>query len=116
MCRDRTCTAFTTNTAGRCDDHQSQHQRAYNDQTSYYRSPEWKQLRDACLARDYNQCVACTGTNRLTAHHLKPRAEGGADVLDNLLTLCGSCHSRLERGDHDVRAIINQHLTTTRNA
>lgn len=116
MCRDRACTDFTTNLSGRCDEHQSQQQRKYNEQTAYYHTPEWRQLRTACLARDYNQCAACTGTQRLTAHHIKPRPEGGPDTLDNLITLCGSCHSRLESGGGpDIAAALRHHFEQTRN-
>lgn len=116
MCRDRACTAFTTNVSGRCDDHQSEQQRRYNQQTAYYHTTEWRQLRAACLARDYNQCVLCTGTHRLTAHHIKARGEGGTDTLDNLVTLDGSCHSRLERGDATLAQQLRAHFDLTRDA
>jgi 5-methylcytosine-specific restriction endonuclease McrA len=32
----------------------------------------------------------------LAAHHIIPRREGGADHPSNLVTLCASCHARLE--------------------
>jgi 5-methylcytosine-specific restriction endonuclease McrA len=32
----------------------------------------------------------------LAAHHVIPRAEGGADDPANLIALCASCHARLE--------------------
>jgi 5-methylcytosine-specific restriction endonuclease McrA len=31
----------------------------------------------------------------LQVHHRQPRAEGGTHDLENLLTLCRSCHARL---------------------
>jgi len=116
VCRDRACFAFTTNTSGRCDTHQSQQQKRYNQQTAYYHTPEWRQLRAAVLARDYNQCVVCAGSRRLTAHHIKARTDGGVDTMDNLVTLCGSCHSRLERGGPDIAAALRHHFNQTRDA
>jgi hypothetical protein len=34
---------------------------------------------------------------KLAVHHIKPRKEGGEDVMDNLVTVChGSCHKKIE--------------------
>lgn len=57
----------------------------------YYRSSEWIALRAACLKRDGYRCTVpgCGSTYRLTADHIKPRRQGGADALYNLRTLCG---------------------------
>lgn len=57
----------------------------------YYRTPEWKRLRTACLARDGYRCTVrgCqTPTYRLTADHIVARRAGGPDSLANLRTLC----------------------------
>lgn len=67
------------------------------DRQSFYQSPEWKRLRS--LARRLlrpRQCAICGSTWRLTLHHKVPRAQGGADSLDNLCWLCGECHSQYE--------------------
>jgi hypothetical protein len=40
-------------------------------------------------------CVACGGKNDLNHHHLMPRAVGGSDDDDNLVTLCRKCHGRV---------------------
>lgn len=53
------------------------------------------------LDRDGNRCVACGATWRLTPHHVKSRRSGGTDSINNLITLCGRCHSRYEG---DLRA------------
>lgn len=65
----------------------------------FYRTPEWRALRSACLERDGYRCTVpgCGSTDRLTADHITPRRRGGPDTLDNLRTLCGSCHSRVTR-------------------
>lgn len=41
-------------------------------------------------ARD-GSCRLCGGTNRLSAHHVIPRAENGSDTPENLVTLCVGC-------------------------
>ena len=49
--------------------------------------------------RDAYQCVHCrrvvTGK---AAHvdHIVPKSHGGSDLLDNLQTLCASCHAKKE--------------------
>ena len=41
-------------------------------------------------------CVRCGSTYYLSAHHVIPRAESGDDAPENLVSLCVSCHARLE--------------------
>jgi len=40
----------------------------------------------------------------LQVHHIQPRSQGGSDDLDNLVTVCGRCHSRLH--EHSGPAIL----------
>jgi HNH endonuclease len=40
--------------------------------------------------------VQCGARNRLSAHHVIPRAEGGGDAPENPVSLCVSCHAHLE--------------------
>ena len=54
-------------------------------------------LQQACFKRDHWTCVNCgyegtPNTGDLHADHINNRAEGGADTLDNLATLCIPCH------------------------
>lgn len=64
---------------------------------------EWKRRAQECYARDNWTCrncgVHCTaqGKTRIQAHHVVSRIRGGSDDLDNLKTLCASCHTREER-------------------
>lgn len=69
-------------------------------------------LRIACLMRDHYQCQQCrTQGVRLEAHHLVFRKHGGKDSLDNLLTLCQSCHSRLHQGKMTLKVTgVSGHL------
>ncbi len=53
----------------------------------------WEELRRATLRRDGYACTRCGADDRtLQAHHVIPRAAGGPDDLENLLTLCRPCH------------------------
>lgn len=45
------------------------------------------------------KCFICGDSreNSLEEHHIVPRRFGGGDLDDNLVTLCASCHSALEK-------------------
>lgn len=73
--------------------------------------PSWPQAREAARARDGYQCRQCGAAERQgrahDVHHLRPFREFGfvagenrndriANELDNLITLCPSCHQRAE--------------------
>ncbi len=57
---------------------------------------DWEQKRRLVLSRDKNCCtlcnVLCSGRNA-HVHHLIPRASGGSDSPENLITLCSGCHA-----------------------
>lgn len=44
-----------------------------------------------------NFCVACGDKDQhhLHQHHLVPKAQGGADVEENFITLCVVCHGKI---------------------
>ncbi len=61
-------------------------------------------IRRQVKSRDQHRCtftsregVRCTQTRWLDIHHIQPRAEGGADTLENLTTLCANHHHYLHR-------------------
>jgi predicted transcriptional regulator len=60
----------------------------------------WKQARAACYERDNWTCqdcgVKCRNKVRIQAHHIIARRDGGGDELENLVTLCASCHRKRE--------------------
>ncbi len=70
--------------------------------------PNWETQRQAALARDGHRCQQCNSAQPpLHVHHLRPFREFGyardenenyklANELDNLITLCPSCHRRVE--------------------
>jgi 5-methylcytosine-specific restriction endonuclease McrA len=51
-------------------------------------------VRTAVLARDRYKCATpgCGATHFLEVHHVVPRARGGSNKAENLVTLCGRCH------------------------
>ena len=71
--------------------------------------PNWQQQRQKVLQRDDYRCRTCgaAGSTHLHVHHIRPFREYGfisgenenyrkANKLDNLITLCPSCHRRAE--------------------
>ena len=59
------------------------------------------------LKRDCNKCVLCQSTEKLAIHHLD--GTGGStmedytnvnNAINNLVTLCSSCHGRLHAYEH----------------
>jgi len=61
-------------------------------------------LRLATLLRDDFRCQQCGVKNtRLEAHHIKLTSEGGKDTINNLITLCEQCHSKVHSGKINLR-------------
>ncbi|OGO10319.1 MAG: hypothetical protein A2Y93_13275 [Chloroflexi bacterium RBG_13_68_17] len=73
--------------------------------------PEWGRARDAARARDGHRCRQCGAPEREgrvhDVHHVRPFREFGyvpgenrldreANALENLITLCATCHHRAE--------------------
>ena len=61
----------------------------------YYQTVEWKKLAKACKQRDNYTCVRCRKQPpevNLQAHHVIARINGEPNTLDNVRTLCNSCH------------------------
>lgn len=58
--------------------------------------------REAVFERDNHQCTVCGKKENLSIHHIdgngwsSPKEEKNNDI-DNLITLCHSCHARLHR-------------------
>lgn len=52
----------------------------------------WAELRLEVLARDRYRCTQCGSTENLHVHHVCARKHHGPDQMDNLQTLCASCH------------------------
>ena len=56
----------------------------------------WKKLRLFALRRDFYRCVMCNLPVGKSGHvdHIVPKTLGGDDTMDNLQTLCASCHGK----------------------
>ena len=81
--------------------------------------PNWPQQRQLALERDNRRCRTCGARAEeflLHVHHIRPFREYGyvpgqndnyrqANQLDNLITLCPSCHRRAETGQQTRSAL-----------
>lgn len=66
---------------------------------SVIRSVRWKAVRLQAKRRDGWACVQCGAKTRLEVDHIQPvrTHPDRAFDIDNLQTLCGSCHARKTR-------------------
>jgi 5-methylcytosine-specific restriction endonuclease McrA len=64
-------------------------------------------IRRAVLERDGHRCrvAGCGSTRFLAVHHREPRSAGGANTIENLVTLCARCH----RAIHDMGGPARRH-------
>jgi len=69
---------------------------------------EYRKLLTRVYDRDGWKCRHCNFRGNLHAHHVVYRSLGGEDALNNLITLCNSCHSGHHNGHLDILL-----LTTT---
>jgi 5-methylcytosine-specific restriction enzyme A len=74
----------------------------------FYHSKEWHRLRGQALKRDRYRCTApgcrhTRETSRLFVDHIKPRAQGGSDTLDNVRTLCQVHDNQVKEDARGVR-------------
>jgi 5-methylcytosine-specific restriction protein A len=102
-------------TQGRyCDKHKGKEQQSkaerhrYYDEhmrdqqaREFYHSKEWERVRLAALARDNFLCQHCLRNNRITpadmVHHIIEIKRDWSKRLDldNLISLCNSCHNKI---------------------
>ena len=74
----------------------------FNRSWGYQKGPNYGfgNAKAACLNRDNYTCQCCkTKKGTLHAHHIIYRRNGGADTLNNLITLCEECHKKLHKGE-----------------
>ena len=62
----------------------------------------YKKLQLAVFEADGWLCRACHKVKPLQAHHLQARSKGRIDTLENLVSLCASCHQRVTEHFIDV--------------
>jgi 5-methylcytosine-specific restriction endonuclease McrA len=73
---------------------------------------EWKPQRRKALERDGHACVLCGGKDKVNVHHKNPFRYSQSHALENLISLCRSCHSKEEL---KVNAAMRQSLALGRN-
>ena len=56
---------------------------------------KWASMKKQCHERDGWACTQCGSTEKLEAHHIHSVQDGGTPELENLLTLCETCHRNL---------------------
>jgi hypothetical protein len=56
------------------------------------RGKDWRPAKKAALERDNRECQQCYATEDLEVHHWEPYFISFDNSLDNLVTLCRSCH------------------------
>lgn len=66
-----------------------------------YFGENWYEQRRKTRERDNYTCQHCSKTEQeiakhLHVHHILPRGDGGTNELDNLISLCHSCHLKAE--------------------
>ncbi len=99
---DRPCTAprcyKMASKGGRCEDHQPEpwctsKAKSASDRGYGY---QWKKIRSKALIRDAHLCQHCFKKGIITVatdvDHIIPKAKGGTNALENLQSLCNSCH------------------------
>ena len=94
----------------------------YDLYLDYMQSNAWNELRTKRLIKDDFACRLCGNRNNLQVHHLiyPKHSEFGSEPLNDLLTLCESCHrvvEKLKKGQvgqykqwHDAKAIAQIRL------
>lgn len=69
------------------------------------RSRSVAQVRRQVFAKAGNVCEKCKSQHALEIDHIKPKAMGGADDIDNLRVLCRSCNQRAA-----IKSFGQQHM------
>lgn len=100
-CRKRGCRETTLDKSGYCETHKpgedgwSKWQGGKSDTERGY-GWSWRKLRKQVLERDCYLCQECLRNGRTTegnqVDHIKQKAQGGTDDMENLQTLCKPCH------------------------
>lgn len=71
----------------------------------YINSDVWNEKRQACFKRDGFICQKCGSAKNLVCHHLNYEHLGD-EPLDDLLTLCRSCHNSIHQVDNFKKKYI----------
>ncbi len=81
----------------------------YDEYTSAEYPPDWQSRRQKVLRRDGYICQECSVRStrvddvRFDVDHIVPKSDGGSHALENLQTLCPSCHANKHSGNRSLR-------------
>ena len=73
----------------------------------YPRKTNAKQRADA-IERDKGVCQDCGAAGSSEVHHITHRAKGGSDELENLITLCPTCHAKRHKGEPIYNLMVSR--------
>jgi hypothetical protein len=79
----------------------------------------WQRIRKAVRQRDGNCCRDCGASGEwaeLSVHHLLPASRGGTDDMDNLVTLCSTCHPVYEKAARSLTPAVDTPAARKRTA
>ena len=102
-CRHPGCGKLVRDGSGFCADHQRPRPGSFADKSRGTRHERgygsaWDRLRKIVMQRDAGLCQPCKEDGRITVatmvDHIKPKAEGGTDDLENLRAICKVCHAK----------------------
>jgi len=72
----------------------------WTDNIENYYGDSWPTMRSKALDRDEHTCQSCGETDNIHVHHITPRRcfenPDDSNTMDNLISLCNSCHGRFE--------------------
>ncbi len=91
------------------------YRKAKKQRLNFYGS-YWRKIRLRVIIRDNYQCQRCgeiKGEFSLNAHHIISRANGGANKMKNLISLCIPCHDFVEINGIDKLIGINKDMIFT---
>ncbi len=89
------------------------HVKRHADVAVRYTGTAWRMTRRHVLARDEHRCTQCHSSFDLQVHHIVPWVETQDDSMDNLVTLCRTCH-----GSHHypTAALVARHPRAHKSA
>ena len=85
-------------------------EQAYGDRST------WMAIREKVLKRDGYKCTKCPCTEYLQVDHIRPVAQGGQTVMQNLRTLCADCHAGQHSSRHSKHLILSKKKKDAENA
>lgn len=69
----------------------------YDKYREYLESNEWDKLRNARLIKDNFRCAICGKAEQLHVHHIFYPNEYGDENINDVITLCDTCHGLVEK-------------------